>query len=183
MSNLPSIDLHPDKISGAGPESALRACKAFLDKALASGHRQVRIITGVGLRGDGTPRLRMRVEQEVLSVYQRHIEQTGYEQGGAVIKVWLKGGEQKPTGAWHRHQRKHHERSDVADREERLMVAHERLRAADLAYDEGDLRRCRLKLNQVAREFGWELADGVLNDETALALLDGHWERLEKLDQ
>jgi hypothetical protein len=183
MSSAPSIDLHPEKIPGNGPEAALRACRAFLDKALAAGHRQVRIVTGVGLRGDGTPRLRKRVEEEVLGAYYSRIEQTAYEQGGAVIKVWLTAAERKPAAAWHRHQRHQRERSAVADREERLLVAWDRLEAAESAFEEGDLRRCRLKLNQVAKEFGWELAPAGMQAEGAIVLMDSHWAALKALDR
>jgi Smr domain len=182
LSGKDSIDLHPDRIPGSGPEAALMACRNFLDKALAAGHRRVRIITGLGLRGDGTPRLRSRVEQEVLPGYLSRIEQTGYEQGGAVIVVWFKPGGGKPSAAWTRHERRHVERRDLADREERFMVGWERLEAAQTALEEGDLRRCRLKLNQVAKEFGFEPAEGPLSGEAAGRLLDAHWSGLEALD-
>lgn len=182
MNSIPTIDLHPDKIAGDAHD-AVRACRAFLDKALAAGHRQVRIITGLGLRGDGTPRLRNRVEAEVLGGFHSHIEHSAYEQGGAVIKLWLKASAQKPTAASKRQQRHVDERLAVAGREERFMVGWDRLRAADLAMDEGDLRRCRLKLNQVAREFGWELAGAAMDWDSAETLLDAHWERLKALDQ
>lgn len=183
MAEFPSIDLHPEKVGGSGPEAALQACRAFLDRSLKAGHRQVRIITGVGLRGDGTPRLRSRVEQEVLSAYFSHIEQQSYEQNGAVIRVWLKAQSQKPSAGWHRQQRRHQERQAVAGREERLMVAQDRLELAEDAWEDGDLRRCRLKLNQVAREFGWPLAEGALDADAAARLLDQHWARLNELDK
>jgi hypothetical protein len=183
MALPPSIDLHPENIPGSGPEAALRACRSFLDKALKSGHREVRIITGVGLRGDGTPRLRQRVEQEVLAGFYRFVEQTSYEQGGAVIHVWLRAVDQKPTTAWVRHQRHLAERSQVADREERLGIAYDRLDQAEAAFEEGDFRRCRLKLNQVAREFGWEIAGGELAEAEAQRLLDAHWTALKERDR
>jgi hypothetical protein len=183
VSPIPSIDLHPDQIGGTGPEAALRALRSFLDRSLKAGHRQVRIVTGVGLRGDGTPRLRTRVEEEVLGAYFRYIEQQEYEQGGAVIKLWLKPPAQKPSGAWHRHERHQDERKRIAGREERYMVARDRLHAAEDAYEEGDWRRCRLKLNQVAKEFGWELAAGALDEAGAGRLLDGHRARLNELDK
>ena len=182
MNAVPSIDLHPEKMGGNGPDAAVRACRSFLDKALKAGHRQVRIITGLGLRGDGTPRLRQRIEDSVLPGYARHIEQTAYEQGGAVIKVWLKAQAGPLTGAWHRHQRRHAERRQLAEREERYMVAWDRLDAAEAALDEGDLRRARLKLNQVAREFGWPLAEGALAEEAAWRMLEELDERLSRLD-
>lgn len=183
MAQIPSIDLHPEKIAGDGPESALRACRDFLDRSLRAGHRQVRIITGVGLRGDGTARLRTRVEQEVLGAYFSQIEQQAYEQGGAVIKLWLRSQQQKPAAAWHRHARRLHERSQVAGREERLMVAEDRLNAAEDALEEGDLRRCRLKLNQVAKEFGWDVLPNVFDEDLAAVHLEAHWTKLEDLDR
>lgn len=183
MSSPPTIDLHPDKIRGSGPESALSACRDFLDKALAAGHRQVRIVTGLGLRGDGTPRLRMRVEAEVLPAYHRYIEDSAHEQGGAVIRLHLRPADRKPTAAWHRHQRHVGEREGVADRESRLEVAYDRLEAADEAFDEGDLRRCRIKLNQVAREFGWDTAAPDMDAARLAGMLDGHWDRLRTLDR
>jgi len=181
MNSIPSIDLHPEKIAG-GAHGAVRACREFLDKALSAGHRQVRIVTGLGLRGDGTPRLRTRVENEVLGGFYSHIEHRAYEQGGAVIRLWLKASGQKPDAAWKRQQRRDSERLAVADREERLMVAGDRLEAAEQALEEGDLRRCRLKLNQVAREFGWEPAAPGLDEDGALRLLDAHWGLLKAVD-
>jgi len=183
MNSVPSIDLHPDKIRGQGPEAALLACRQFLDRALGAGHRQVRIITGLGLRGDGTPRLRQRVEDEVLSAYFSQIEQRDYEQGGAVIRLWLKAQAQRPNAAWKRHARKGAEREALAGREERLLVAFDRLEAAEEAYEDGDWRRVRLKLNQVAKEFGLELAAADLDQDSAGALLDRHWAAIRKLDQ
>ena len=182
MPQIPSIDLHPEKVPGDGPEAALRACRQFLDQCLRAGHRQARIITGVGLRGDGTARLRTRVEQEVLGAYFSQIEQQAYEQGGAVIKLWLRSQQQKPAASWHRQQRQRQERSQVAGREERLLVAGDRLDAAWDALDEGDLRRCRLKLNQVAREFGWDLLPPGIADGDAERALKDLGERLKRLD-
>jgi DNA-nicking Smr family endonuclease len=182
MSAIPSIDLHPEKVGGAGPEAALQACRAFLERSLKAGHRQVRIITGVGLRGDGTPRLRSRVENEVLGAYFSAIEQQAYEQGGAVIKLWLRAQSKPPSGSWQRQQRRQAERQALAGRAERLMVAQDRLELAEDALDEGDLRRCRLKLNQVAKEFGWPLGEAGLNAETAEKLLQNHWAKLKELD-
>ena len=63
------------------------------------------------------------------------------------------------------------------------MVAYDRLDAAEDAYEEGDWRRCRLKLNQVAKEFGWELAVGALDEAGAASLLESHWARLKALDR
>jgi DNA-nicking Smr family endonuclease len=183
MNGVPSIDLHPEKIRGNGPEAALLACRSFLDRALAAGHRQVRIITGLGLRGDGTPRLRQRVEDEVLSAYFSRIEQRSYEQGGAVIRVWLKAQAQAPSAAWKRQERKAAEQQAVAGREERLLVAYDRLEAAETALEEGDLRRLRLKVNQVAKEFDWEQASAEASEDKLVDLLDQHWQALHKLDQ
>jgi hypothetical protein len=167
---------------GDGPEAALRALRAFLDQSLKAGHKQVRIITGLGTRGDGTPRLRSRVENDVLPGYFQFIEQQSYEQGGAVIKLWFKSRTVKPAGAYLRHSRREQDRAQVAVREERLMVAWDRLDAAEQALEEGDLRRCRLKLNQLAKEFGWELAPSTLDEALADQLLDSHSAALKKLD-
>lgn len=183
MDSIPSIDLHPEAVGGQGPEQALRACRDFLDRSLRAGHKQVRLITGLGLRGDGTPRLRNRVEREVLGSYSSCIEQRAYEQGGAVIRLWLKAPPAGPSMAWRRQQRRQAERRDLAQREERLMVAWDRLQLAEDAWEEGDLRRCRLKLNQVAREFGWPSAEGPLDPQAAARLLDQHRERLNAMDK
>ena len=123
------------------------------------------------------------MEQEVLPGYLSRIEQTGYEQDGAVLVLWLKAAAARPGGAHTRHERQHRERLDVADREERFMVGFERLESAGTALDEGDLRRCRLKLNQVGREFGFGVAEGALDREAAERLLASHWDRLEDLDR
>jgi hypothetical protein len=182
MNNTPSIDLHPENMPGDGPEAALRALRVFLDKSIKAGHKQVRIITGLGTHGDGTPRLRSRVENDVLPGYFQSIEQQSYEQGGAVIKLWLKAHVVKPAGAYLRHSRREQERSQVAVRESRFMVAWDRLDAAETALEEGDLRRCRLKLNQLAKEFGWEMAPAGMDGELADQLLDSHTAALKKLD-
>src|SRR5258708_927558 len=89
MINTPFIDLHPGKIRGSGPETALLACRQFLEKSLHRGHTQVRIITGLGLHGDGSPRLRSRIESEVLPGFHSRILSQSYEQGGAVIRLEL----------------------------------------------------------------------------------------------
>ncbi len=181
MDPVPSIDLHPESAPG-GPDAAVRACRDFLDKALAAGRRQVRIITGLGLRGDGTPRLRSRIEEEVLPSYFRQIEQRGYEQGGAVIRLWLRSAGPAPTLRWHREHRREQQKRAMTEREERFQVARDRLDLAETAWEEGDLRRCRLKLNQIRREFGWEIAEGVLEASQADALLDDTARRLRELD-
>jgi hypothetical protein len=153
MPEHPFIDLHPDKLRGSGPEGALLACRNFLDEALRRGHKKVRIITGLGIHGDGSPRLRSRVEKEVLGAFFARIESQHYEQGGAVILLELKTGVSKPDKNYLAKSKKEAERQGYVKREERLMVALERLEAAGLYLDEGDLRRARLKLNQVLREF------------------------------
>ena len=153
MPDHPFIDLHPDKLRGSGPESALLACRNFLDEALKRGHKKVRIITGLGIHGDGSPRLRSRVEKEVLSAFYARIEAQHYEQGGAVILLELKTGLSKPGKNYLAKSKKEAEHLGYIKREERLMVALERLEAAEAYLEEGDLRRARLKLNQILREF------------------------------
>ncbi|MES2201437.1 MAG: Smr/MutS family protein [candidate division FCPU426 bacterium] len=153
MSELPFIDLHPEKIPGPGPEPALAACRGFLDMALRNGWKEVRIITGIGIHGDGTPRLRSRVEKEVLSAYYSSIESQHYEQGGAVIRLRLSPPAQHPGPAQRRKLQKEAEHRRSMQKEERLMVLLERFEAAEAYFDESDLRRVRLKLNQILREF------------------------------
>ena len=184
MSPINSIDLHPDQVPGQGPEAAIRAARAFLDRALKAGLREVRLITGLGMRGDGTPRLRSRIEQDVLPAYYRHIEQQSYEQGGAVIKLWLKPPAQKPTAAHTRHELKKGERQAVAVREQRLEIAYQRLEAAEDFFEENDLKKVRLKLNQVAKDLGWEILSAPLESSTqASEHLSAAWKRLKALDQ
>src|SRR5229473_2207627 len=115
MAETPFIDLHPDKISGPGPETALLACRRFLDEALRRGWKELRIITGIGIHGDGTPRLRLRVEKEVLSAYSTHIESQHYEQGGAVIHLFLLPPAPKPD--------KQYLRKHAKEQEHRTFVA------------------------------------------------------------
>jgi hypothetical protein len=183
MPPINSIDLHPDQVPGQGPEAAIRASRSFLDRALKAGAREVRLITGLGMRGDGTPRLRSRIEQDVLPAYYQHIEQQGYEQGGAVIHLWLKASSQKPTAAHARHERKKHERQAVAIREERLEIAYQRLEAAEVFLEEGDLKKVRIKLNQAARDLGWPSRDAAFASvEEAGGSLDRAWEELKKAD-
>jgi hypothetical protein len=169
MPELPFIDLHPDKIRGSGPETALLACRQFLQDALERGHRSVRIITGLGLHGDGTPRLRNRIEREVLAGFHTFIESLHYEQGGAVIRLELVKGTAKPGTNYLKKSAQERNQQSFVRREERLMVALDRLGAAEVYLEEGDLRRCRLKLNQVLREFfpDLPLLEG---DEGALSL-------------
>src|SRR5262245_53063878 len=94
---IPSIDLHPEAVPGSGPEAALLAARGFLEGCLRRGDRDARLITGLGLRGDGTPRLRSRVESEVLPAFHARIESQHYEQHGAVIRLRLKAGGAGPT--------------------------------------------------------------------------------------
>lgn len=159
MPDIPFIDLHPDRIRGTGPETALLACRQFVDDCLKRGQRDLRIITGLGIHGDGSPRLRMRVEREVLSVFYAQIESQQYEQGGAVIRLTLKKAGMKPGKTYQKKFEKEREHKNFVRREERLLVAIERWEAASGYFDEGDLRRCRLKLNQIVREFFPDLGE------------------------
>jgi hypothetical protein len=152
MAETPFIDLHPDKISGSGPETALLACRRFLDEALRRGWKEVRIITGIGIHGDGTPRLRSRVEKDVLSSFSSYIDSQHYEQGGAVIHLFLLPPAPLPDKRYQRKHSKELEHKRFIAKEERLLVALERFEAAEVYFDEGDFRRARLKLNQIMKE-------------------------------
>jgi len=148
----PEIDLHPQAMPGQGPDQALAACRSFLEAVQAAGHAEARVITGLGLHGDGTPRLRQRVEREVLSPLAMRISATHYEQGGAVIRIEFKKAPARPSA---RHLRALGQQASLQKRiqnEERLLVAWDRLDAAWEALDLNDLRRARLKANQLLRE-------------------------------
>ncbi len=97
--------------------------------------------------------------------------------------MWLKASSQKPTAAHARHERKKHERQAVAIREERLEIAYERLEAAESFLEEGDLKKVRIKLNQVARDLAWPVRDAALTSAgEAAAALDAAWDALKKVD-
>jgi hypothetical protein len=127
--------------------------------------------------------LRARVEQDVLSRFFSRIEQQAYEQNGAVIRVWFKASTHKPSNAWLRHQRQEKELISRSVEEERLMVGFERLESAELAMDDGDWRRCRLKLNQVAREFEKPLLVASEDWDAAMDSLVRLRKHLDSLDQ
>ena len=149
----PEIDLHPQALPGKGPEQALAACRRFLEAAQEAGHADARVITGLGLHGDGTPRMRQRVEREVLSAMSMRIQGYRYEQGGAVIVVEFKRAPAKPSA---RHLRALSQQAALQEkikREEKLLVAWDRLDAAWESLDRGDLRRAKLKANQLSRDF------------------------------
>ncbi len=165
----PEIDLHPQAMPGQGPEQALAACRHFLETTHAAGHAEVRIITGLGLHGDGTPRLRLRVEREVLSAMAMRIIATHYEQNGAVIRVEFNKTAAKPSA---RHLRALKQQATLHQRiqlEERLLVAWDRLDAAWEALDHGDLRRAKLKANQLMREF-FTARPALTEDQDALEI-------------
>ena len=179
MNDVKSIDLHPEKLRGTGPESALLACRQFVETALLRGTRRVRIITGVGIHGDGTPRLRSRVEREVLAAFAQRIASQHYDQGGAVICLELIPGSSKPDKKYQKKFEKEQQHKSYIEKEERLLVALERFEAAELYYDEGDFRRCRLKLNQVAREFFPDMGAFEANQD---ALMQGLRDLKKKID-
>lgn len=165
MADIPFIDLHPDKIRGSGPETALLACRQFLEQALMRGNRDIRIITGLGIHGDGSPRLRSRVEREVLGGFASCIVSQHYEQGGAVIRLELQPAPIQQGKKYKKRSEKEREHKSFLEREERLMVALERYESAQAYLDDGDLRRCRLKLNQIAKEFFTELGAFEADDD------------------
>ena len=152
MKNIPTLDLHPQALPGTGPEIALAAARAFIRGQIQLGGREARLITGLGLHGDGTPRLRRRVETEVLPGFGG-IEQVSLEQGGAVLRLVFKRTDAAENQAHLRHLAKEKNSRDFAAREERLMVAGQRLEAARDSLEEGDLRKTRLKTGQLVREF------------------------------
>jgi hypothetical protein len=181
MPETPFIDLHPDKIPGSGPEVALAAARAFVEESLRRGHKKVRLITGLGIHGDGSPRLRSRVEREVLAPFFNRIESQHYEQGGAVIVLELKGGSAGPGKRYERKREDEERAKAYVQKEERLLVALERLEAAEAYFDEGDLRRCRIKVNQISREFFPEFEAAAADEESlksALARLNGAIQKL-----
>jgi hypothetical protein len=179
MAETPFIDLHPDKIGGESAESALLACRRFLDEALRRGWKDVRLITGIGIHGDGTPRLRSRVEREVLGAYYESIESQHYEQGGAVIRLFLRPPQVAPGPRYQRKLAKEREHKDYVRREERFQVAWERYEAAELYYEEGDYRRARLKLNQISKELFPELGEFSANE---ISIKDGLKAIKKKID-
>jgi hypothetical protein len=152
MKKIPEIDLHPEKIQGTRPENALAACRNFLQECVRQQAFEARIITGFGLHGDGTPRLRMRVEREVLPSFQSYFKATGLEQGGAVIHVWFQNMAPKSSPKELARLEKERNHRDWVKKEERLMVAWQRYHQAQDYFLEDDLRRARLKVNQVLKE-------------------------------
>jgi hypothetical protein len=153
MPDIPTIDLHPSKVGGKNADLPIFLARSFLLEALAKGLRDVRIITGLGIHGDGTPRLRSRVEREVLLPLATKIRSQHYEQGGAVIRLELEAEAPKPGSSYYRQQERQQQLKSLIGRESRFLIAEERLEAANAYLDEGDLRRCRLKLNQILREY------------------------------
>jgi len=155
MKKILEIDLHPEKIHGSRPENALAACRDFLQECVRQQAFEARIITGLGLHGDGTPRLRMRVEKEVLPSFRPYFKATALEQGGAVIHVWF---ESQPSSSPKQQALAERERSHQGwvKRQERLMVSWQRYRQAQDHLFEDDLRRAKLKANQVLKELAPE---------------------------
>jgi hypothetical protein len=153
--SVPTLDLHPEFFprSPKGPEEALVAAREFLQTQSRTGVREARLITGLGLHGDGTPRLRRRVEREVLPGLHHLIEEVQHAQGGAVLRVFFK----KPSHQGEAQRKKvaeEHRHRHFVQKQERLMVGQQRLDLAWRYLEEGDLRRARLKVNQLCREHG-----------------------------
>lgn len=183
MPVIPSIDLHPDAIPGNGPEAALLALRRFLDHCLSSGHREVRVITGLGARGDGTPRLRQRVESEVLPGYALRIEDQHYEQGGAVIRLRLNPAPARPDPRAMREREREAASFRLAEAEERLELCWQRLEAAKDYLAENELRKCRIKHNQIVRQLGLEELSGPADAKLLGARLAQAEVRLRDLDR
>lgn len=152
MRNIPEIDLHPGAQGGPDSDSAVRACRLFIDKQRRSGFREMRIITGMGVRGDGTPRLRSRIEKDVLPPYSLQLEQLSYEQGGAVIRLCFKTILATTSSAQKRNHAKDSEHKLLISREERFQVTESRLDLVRQYLSENEIRKAAIKLNQVVKE-------------------------------
>jgi len=183
MKKTYQIDLHPGKIHGDRPETALAACRNFLRECLCQQAFEARIITGLGLHGDGTPRLRTRVEAEVLPGFKHAIEATALEQGGAVIHVWFKPQEAKLSHSQLAKAQKERDNKQRLVREERLMVATSRYKQAQEAYLEDDLRKAKLKVNQFLREFHPEEPPCQEDNESIRASLDRLRQSLKAMEE
>jgi hypothetical protein len=151
MPTIAEIDLHPDKVKGSRPEHVLNECRAFLRECQRQGVKEARIITGLGYHGDGTPRLRQRVENEVLPGFD--LEDALLEQNGAVIRVVFRIAQQKQSPRHLSTLEKQRTLQDKAQHEARLGIAWDRLDQAKDALGEGDLKKVRQKVNQIYREF------------------------------
>jgi hypothetical protein len=166
MRELPTIDLHPQVLPASTPEIALAAAREFLRLQLQKRQAGARLITGLGLHGDGTPRLRRRVEQEVLPAFSDRIQEVSLEQKGAVLRVTFV---KYDSSASRSHQLNLQEENRLRQRaatEENLMVGGQRLDQARVYLEEGDLRRTRLKVGQLLRDF--LPSDQVPTDEEGL---------------
>ncbi len=181
MKKVLEIDLHPEKVQGSRPENALAVCKTFLQECIRQQAFEARIITGLGLHGDGTPRLRLRVEREVLPSFQGYFRATGLEQGGAVIHVWFQN-QARSSPREQARLAKERSHQDWVKKQERLMVAWQRYRQAQDYFLEDDLRRARLKANQVLKEFFPEEPLGQEDNESLRAALKRIRELLEALE-
>jgi len=133
----------------------LAACRYFLQECIRQQAFEARIITGLGLHGDGTPRLRTRVEREVLPAFQSYLKAIALEQGGAVIHVWFQSQARicPKQQALLEKERSH---QGWVKKQERLMVAWQRYRQAQGYLLEDDLRKAKLKANQVLKELAPE---------------------------
>ncbi len=151
--SIPDIDLHPQALPGAGPQEALAACREFLERCWRKGAAECRVITGRGLHGDGTPRLRQRVEREVLPLFRDRLSSTALEQQGAVILLRFRKRDTSSHPAYQAGLSRERDRSEMARREERLGVARQRFDQAWAMVEEEDWRRARLKVNQLLKEF------------------------------
>lgn len=159
MAAVPTLDMHPEFFpSSKGPDTALAACRRFLLEQWEAGRKEARLVTGLGLHGDGTPRLRLRVEREILPAFHDQVEHVELEQGGAVLRVIFKKRPQPGGDRQDSHVRKEAAQRRFVFEQERLMVARQRVEQAWACLDEDDLRRARLKVNQLLREFGLPLA-------------------------
>src|SRR3954463_9633818 len=152
---VPTLDMHPEFFpsSPRGPEAALAACRQFLREQWEAGRREVRLVTGLGLHGDGTPRLRLRVEREVLPAFHEIIETVQHEQQGAVLRISFKKPPSPGGDKQVRHLKKEDDRRRFILSQDRIMVPRQRFEQAWACLEEDDLRRARLKVNQVLREF------------------------------
>jgi hypothetical protein len=146
------IDLHPEKTKTEYKSQVLVMCRQFLKRCIEAGASQCRVITGHGLRSDGyRGRLRSAVEDEVLPLFYNHIKEVVIEQQGAVLRIYFKKSSKPPNALWLKRWQQQQEKNQNIKEKEQQKLTRDRLEQALDYYDENDLRRCRLKVNQILK--------------------------------